>query len=556
MNRWFSFLLCCVLGLAAVISGFLIPAYLRATDTSVIEHAGRSTPGFIQTGLDLVKARQLGAAQWLSETAQFQSIVGRGELRAAIEGLAAREPNLRFWGSPSPRLDYLFKKPSGTNQVLEPFTAFLVRQENRTRALEFLQEARAPAVQELLRSRNLTNTTLFSPSSSSSGQAFDAAVTLCGLLVSQGQLGPGLSNSVLSLATQANHGGNTQSYEQLLLDLVSLGQRLNWGQLTIFVGQIPDAETLRLLSALIRKDESSLPVLFSAVVLSERPAGVIRYLMDSSQTGLRDLRDALRYGPAGIRELLGSNQRLHHSPYQQHIAVALATDLPWIALGLKWTLLVAGAFLLAMAVHFARPSLSALELPLQVRGIHIARELLFSLGFLVVVLLLTEPFLSQESQKVDFPFRLRLPQIGSAIAGKTSVSNSIMNQLSLLTLLLFLVLQSLLYVASLVKLAEVRRQNAPARIKLRLLDNEDHLFDAGLYLGFVGTIISLILVSLGVIKPSLMAAYSSTSFGIIFVSIFKIFNLRPLRRQLLLEAENLPAEVYSPTPTPSAVRPS
>ena len=34
-----------------------------------------------------------------------------------------------------------------------------------------------------------------------------------------------------------------------------------------------------------------------------------------------------------------------------------------------------------------------------------------------------------------------------------------------------------------------------------------------------------------------MAAYSSTSFGIIFVSIFKIFNLRPVRRRLLLQAE-------------------
>jgi hypothetical protein len=34
-----------------------------------------------------------------------------------------------------------------------------------------------------------------------------------------------------------------------------------------------------------------------------------------------------------------------------------------------------------------------------------------------------------------------------------------------------------------------------------------------------------------------MAAYSSTSFGIIFVSFFKIFNLRPLKRRLLLEAD-------------------
>jgi uncharacterized membrane protein YdfJ with MMPL/SSD domain len=89
------------------------------------------------------------------------------------------------------------------------------------------------------------------------------------------------------------------------------------------------------------------------------------------------------------------------------------------------------------------------------------------------------------------------------------------------------VLQALIYIACLVKLAEIRRQNVTPRFKLRLLENEDHLFDAGLYLGFVGTIVSLILVSMGVIKFSLMAAYSSTSFGIIFVCVFKIFNLRP-----------------------------
>ena len=112
-----------------------------------------------------------------------------------------------------------------------------------------------------------------------------------------------------------------------------------------------------------------------------------------------------------------------------------------------------------------------------------------------------------------------------------------MNQLSLLTLLLFFVLQGLIYVACVIKLAEIRRQRIPARMKLKLLENEDHLFDAGLYLGFAGTIISLILVSLNVIAPSLMAAYGSTSFGIIFVSIFKIFHLRPMRRRLLLESE-------------------
>jgi hypothetical protein len=135
-----------------------------------------------------------------------------------------------------------------------------------------------------------------------------------------------------------------------------------------------------------------------------------------------------------------------------------------------------------------------------------------------------------------FPFHVRPPTLYAIIvAGITDVKAPIMNHLSLLTLLLFFVLQALIYTACLFKLAEIRRLNLAPRVKLRLLENEEHLFDAGLYLGFAGTIISLILVSLGLIQPSLMAAYSSTSFGIIFVSIFKIFHVRPARRTLLLD---------------------
>jgi hypothetical protein len=214
---------------------------------------------------------------------------------------------------------------------------------------------------------------------------------------------------------------------------------------------------------------------------------------------------------------------------------------------LKWLLYLASGFWIAAGLHFSRPPVSALERPLQVRGFHVAREVLFALGFLVVVLLLSEPFLAQESQKEQLPFRLRLPSVGSVVAaGNAGMRSTFMNNLSLLTLLLFFVLQALIYTACLVKLAEIRRQKMPPRVKLKLLENEDHLFDAGLYLGFAGTIISLILVSLGVIKPSLMAAYSSTSFGIIFVSVFKICHLRPERRKLLLEAEAQSAESVAP----------
>jgi hypothetical protein len=52
-----------------------------------------------------------------------------------------------------------------------------------------------------------------------------------------------------------------------------------------------------------------------------------------------------------------------------------------------------------------------------------------------------------------------------------------------------------------------------------------------------------------------MAAYSSTSFGIIFVCVFKIFNLRPARRRLVLESEAEAAAPSVPAHTPTPVTP-
>ena len=333
---------------------------------------------------------------------------------------------------------------------------------------------------------------------------------------------------------------------------MSLSQRFNWGQLVAFTGRIEDTETLRLLAEQARHDDR-LPVLFAAVELSGQPAAVEKYLMDYSTTGLSDLRASLRYGGNGVTELVRRDQRLiypsdftrrvtglpvMHSLYEFEVGRARWT--PQVAMGMKWFFYLASGFLLAVALHFARPAISELDKPLQVSGFQYARESLFALGFLAALMLISEPFLSDERQRIEFPIHIHLPGLANAsnaAAKITQTHTSIMNP-SLLTLLLFFVLQGLLYrqlprEAS----AEIRRQPAPSRFKLKLLENEDHLFDAGLYLGFVGTIISFILASLGITKLSLMGAYSSTSFGIIFVSVFKIFQLRPARRKLLLEAE-------------------
>jgi hypothetical protein len=554
-NRWFWFWLCAFLCVLTLVCGWIIPAHLRAVDAGVLERAGRNTTSLIQRGLALVRDQKPAPAELLRRAAQAEGFPDRETL-----GLAVTAASRQHSTPPAVR---------GLDTGAEPITEIVVRFENREKVLDHLRASPHPGVRDLLRCRALTNTVIFPPSSSSSGQPFDAALSICGLLLDGQFLDPGLSDAIAKLVSGSIRGGSSESLEQVLLDLMSLGQRFNWGQLTQFVSRIEDPETLRLLAnevrradvqvvgqtsrlppgrlaleptsasgatsaagrtpAPLREESSQLAALFAAVELSGKPLAVARYLMNFSETGLKDLGASLRFGSGGVNALLLRNQRLHVSGMRQQVTkydpfgaffywtADYCWLMPWPALIFKWLLFLAAGYFIATALHFARPAVSALEQPLQVRGFHVAREVLFALGFLLVVLLLSEPFLSQDSQRV--------------------VKSSLMNQYALLTLFLFFVLQALLYTACLFKLAEIRRQRVSARIKLRLLENEDHLFDAGLYLGFAGTIISLILVSLGFIKPSLMAAYSSTSFGIIFVSVFKIFHLRPARRQLLLESE-------------------
>jgi hypothetical protein len=526
-NRWTWFVLCLAFAGLMLLCGWLIPMHLRAVEPVVLQRAGAETPSLVDRGVALAREKRPDSARLLSQAAQSENITGAGEVALALSN------------------------PGLADAVLVPATEYVIRLENRDRLLNGLTASASPAVREVMRCRELTNTVLFPPSSSAAGQAFDAALCVCGQLLEDNSLSPGLRDVLAQRARIANHGGDTEPFEDMAIDMMSLGQRFDWEQLKSFVGDISDTRTLDLLAGEARNADGRLPVLFAAVELSRQPDQVAAYLNNFSQTGLADLGTALHFGVGGVNELMRRNQRLYESPSARRLAASgpfaiffrsgseYALRVPWFALTVKWFFYISCGFLIALALHFARPPVAPLEEPLRVRGVHLARELLFALGFLLVVLLLSEPFLAQESQKADIAFRLRLPGVAAVTPGAptTNVKPQLFMTTSLLTLCIFFVLQALLYCASLVKLAEIRRQNVVARVKLRLLENEEHLFDAGLYLGFGGTIVCLILASLSLTQFSLMAAYSCTAFGILFVSVFKIFQLRPVRRHLLLESE-------------------
>jgi len=546
-----------------------MPVHLRAVDASVVRSAGQQGDSVLERGQKLVNSSRLGAAQLFVAAARLAQMPGWDRLGDTLTNRLTQNPGALFWGNDL-RIKSDFKsQPEGPS-----FSALIVLRQNREPALARLDKSMSFTVQELMRCRALEHTVLFPPSSSVAGQAFDAMLAECGLLLEASQLTPALSGRIRELAEQANQGGSSQPLEQVLLDLGSLGERLNWDQLTALVARIPDPDTLHQLAVQAGNAGERLPLWFAAIQLSGKPSAVASYVAKFPETGLQDISASLWYGENGVRQLTQSGRRLYTSDGLQFLvaqhafgglydfAAARSLQHLWLVLAVKWLCYLGAGFCFAATLHFFRPPVSRLELPLQVRGVHLVRKFLFSLGFLLVVLLLSEPYLAQESQEGVSSLRLHLPMAGVAIpAGIAGLKQTVMNPTILwnptliLTLLIFFVLQALIYVSCLVKLAEIRRQQVPARMKLKLLENEDHLFDAGLYLGFAGTIVSLIIASLGMVKFSLMAAYSSTCFGIIFVVIFKIFHLRPARRKLLMEAELADAtgtRVATPQPALSA----
>jgi len=102
----------------------------------------------------------------------------------------------------------------------------------------------------------------------------------------------------------------------------------------------------------------------------------------------------------------------------------------------------------------------------------------------------------------------------------------------------FLLVQVVIFMICMSRISQVKNEDLKPGLKLSLLDNEDNLFDLGLYVGLGGTVLSLILLLvLDVKQDALIGAYTSTLFGILFVAALKIFIVRPYRNHLLVKQD-------------------
>ena len=122
-----------------------------------------------------------------------------------------------------------------------------------------------------------------------------------------------------------------------------------------------------------------------------------------------------------------------------------------------------------------------------------------------------------------------------AFANEESMADQNLTIVTAIIAGVFLLVQVAIFMVCLSRISSVKNEELNASLKLNLLDNEENLFDLGLYVGLGGTVLSLILLLvLDVKQDALIGAYTSTLFGILFVVALKIFVVRPYRNHLLV----------------------
>jgi hypothetical protein len=527
---------------------WLLPVSLKSVSKGLLRSAGAGTPSVAAFGRDLVASEKIGPARLLLEASKAVGDPRAPDLEAALEALSTRQPALVAWGGWDPSLDPLFnlrqRTPYGPSA---PVMTFLIPEVARNTVRAYLTNSGSIGVQAVLKTRDISSTGRFVPASRPGGQPLDALILLTGLLYQGEHLSPPLQREVRALAETAAARNELGDLEGFYMDLLSLGRRLDWTQLGELLKRTASVRTVGEYAHLSRVAPDQLPFIYSAALLSNSADRVAYYLIRYGKAGSEDLRLALADGQGAVDLLLQRAVPVNRSPGPaMGAAAALVLVHPRLMLALKYAGYILGLFLLlrGLDIWIVSPAGGPTGGPQQ----HVrAGVLAVVMSALLVVA--TEPFLLKAAPASEYRVRLVLPMLANSAAPAPPSQTSTpvtMETSTLVSIGIFAALQVGMYLACLRKIREIEGQDASPLLKLRLMENEENLFDSGLYVGMMGTAAALVLQVVGVIEPNLLAAYSSNLFGIICVALVKIRHVRGFKRRLILEGQRAsPAPVAS-----------
>ena len=534
-------------GLLLLATAWLVPVNLKSVTPSLLKEAGAGTPSVVRMGRQLLDSEKPGPAALVLAAARSLNDPQAAALATALAGAAQRQTELVPWGGWDPFLDPLFNlKENAGHRESTPVLAFFITGKARNGLRSYLANSRSQGVQSLLRLRELDHTGRFLPASRAGGQALDAVVLLGALLYQGDHFSAPLQRELRGLAETSLQQNNLGELEPVFMDLLSLGRRLNWVQLCELLRVTDSAKTVGEFAQLARATPDDLPLIYSAALFSESADRVASYLLRYGRAGVTDLGLALSLGQGAVTQLLLRQVPVNRQPAPSFgPATLLALLYPKLALTAKYLGFLLGAFCLFRGLEsllFDAPRDAALP---RVKSGVLA---VLTAGMLILA---TEPFLLKPAPSSEFQFKLTVPVLAN-LSDPASLTHKeptlTMDTSTLISIGFFALLQISMYLLCLAKMREINNQSSPALLKLRLMENEENLFDGGLYIGIAGTATALVLQVLKVIEPNLLAAYSSNLFGIICVALVKIRHVRPFKRQLILESQ-MPEAVKPVGPT-------
>lgn len=536
-------LLWLLLGLGLLAVAWLLPVNLKSLNTALLREAGRDTQTVAGFGRDLLELDKPGPAALVRETARQTGDAGAGALGVIFDDFAAKHRDMMPWGGWDVALDPLLAGRNAASAAeSRAVLKFMVTQQARDNLRRYLAVSRLPAVQALLQTAELTTTQRFVPANRPGGQPLDAVILLTAYLWQTERLSASLQREVRVLAETAVRTGQMGELEDFYLDILTLGQRLNWVQLSELLRTTGSLGTVGQFAHLTRVAPDHLPVIYTAALMTKSADKVAHYLITFGRPGVDSLRLALTFGQGAVEQLVQRQVPVTGGAGPEfELGAAFALRHPELALLGKYVAFLGGIFLL----------LRAMDLRL-FRAIELALPGAFPrMGSGLIALILTfiffafsEPFLLKAAPVSDYKLKLTIPALGvlaAPAAAPAASTNNTMDITTILSITLFAAIQVGMYLICLVKISEVARSSVPPPTKLRLMDNEENLFDGGLYIGIAGTATALVLQVLGIIDANLLAAYSSNLFGIVCVALVKIRHVRPYKRQLILEIQSAPA---------------
>ena len=290
---------------------------------------------------------------------------------------------------------------------------------------------------------------------------------------------------------------------------------------------------------------TAFPITYTASIWSENPRAVKDYLMQYGRGGVENLRQAMAQGKPALQYLLGVQQPVEATVNLPTLGTIanFTQKFPQLALLARYILILLGCFVFMRAWNSCFP-LTASSTS-SVRAFRVRRWATASI-VLITLITVSEPMLVADAASHEYQVAINTPPVDTTETNPNNTDKQMIaatgsetNVLSVIFIVLFALIQAFVYYTCVTKINEVKNGAGDANLKLRLLENEDNLFDMGLYIGIGGTALTLaLLILMPKLGLTVSAAYASNIFGILCVAIVKIFHVRRVREDLIHQSQS------------------